>query len=46
MTIVSTTKETKKTVVVNDHLYWGALPLVNVAFGPGRFSLDYWLSKR
>lgn len=31
---------------VNDHLYWGALLLVNAAFGPGRFSLDHWLSRR
>jgi putative oxidoreductase len=25
---------------INDHFYWGALLLVIVAFGPGRFSLD------
>lgn len=31
---------------VNDHLYWGALLLVLIAFGPGRFSLDYRLSKK
>jgi putative oxidoreductase len=31
---------------VNDHLYWGAMLLVLVAFGPGRFSLDHWLSKK
>jgi putative oxidoreductase len=31
---------------INDHLYWGALLLVLVAFGPGRFSLDAWLGKR
>lgn len=30
---------------VNDHLYWGAMLLVLVAFGPGRFSLDHRLSK-
>lgn len=29
---------------LNDHFYWGALMLVVVAFGPGRLSLDYWLS--
>lgn len=29
---------------INDHLYWGALLLVLVAFGPGRFSLDAWLA--
>ena len=31
---------------INDHLYWGALLLVLVAFGPGRFSLDAWLEGR
>jgi putative oxidoreductase len=31
---------------VNDHLYWGAMLLVIVAFGPGRFSLDAWLSRK
>ena len=31
---------------INDHFYWGALLLVLVAFGPGRFSLDFWLSRR
>lgn len=32
---------------INDHFYWGALLLVVVAFGPGRFSLDtYLLAKR
>lgn len=29
---------------INDHFYWGALLLAIVAFGPGRFSLDRWLS--
>ena len=28
---------------VNDHFYWGALLLVIVAFGSGKFSLDAWL---
>ncbi len=31
---------------INDHFYWGALLLVPIAFGPGRFSLDDWLSKK
>jgi putative oxidoreductase len=31
---------------VNDHLYWGAMLLVIVAFGPGRFSLDHWLTRK
>lgn len=31
---------------VNDHFYWGALLLVTLAFGPGRFSLDYLLGRR
>jgi putative oxidoreductase len=29
---------------INDHFYWGALLLVLATFGPGRISLDYWLS--
>lgn len=31
---------------INDHFYWGALILVLFAFGPGRASLDAWLSRR
>lgn len=31
---------------VNDHLTWGALLLVVVAFGPGRLALDTWLNQR
>jgi putative oxidoreductase len=31
---------------VNDHLYWGAMLLVIVAFGPGRFSLDNRLARK
>ena len=31
---------------VNDHFYWGALLLALVAFGPGRASVDHWLSRR
>jgi putative oxidoreductase len=31
---------------VNDHFYWGALLLVVVAFGPGRFSLDALIGKQ
>lgn len=31
---------------INDHFYWGALLLVLVAFGPGRFSLDHWLARK
>jgi putative oxidoreductase len=30
---------------INDHFYWGALLLVLVAFGPGRFSLDFLLGR-
>lgn len=30
---------------INDHFYWGMLLLVIVAFGPGKFSLDAWLSR-
>lgn len=30
---------------INDHFYWGALLLVLVAFGPGRFSLDHALTQ-
>ncbi|MBV8667288.1 MAG: DoxX family protein [Burkholderiaceae bacterium] len=31
---------------VQDHFYWGALLLVLIAFGPGRFALDYWLTAK
>jgi putative oxidoreductase len=31
---------------LNDHFYWGALLLVIVAFGPGKFSLDAVLARR
>lgn len=31
---------------INDHFYWGALILVLIAFGPGRLSLDAWLSRK
>ncbi len=31
---------------INDHFYWGALLLVIVAFGAGRFSLDSILGKK
>lgn len=27
-----------------DHFYWGALLMVLVAFGPGRLSIDSWLT--
>ncbi len=30
---------------INDHFYWGALLLVLVAFGAGRFSVDGWLQR-
>lgn len=29
-----------------DHLLWGALLLVTLLHGPGRWSLDHWLRKR
>jgi putative oxidoreductase len=29
-----------------DHLLWGALLLVTLLHGPGRWSLDYWLKAR
>lgn len=31
---------------LNDHFYWGALLLVPLAFGPGKFSLDAWLQRK
>lgn len=31
---------------INDHFYWGAMLLVVVAFGPGRFSLDAWIGNK
>lgn len=31
---------------INDHFYWGALLLVIMAFGPGRFSVDQVLTQR
>ena len=31
---------------LNDHLYWGLLLGALFFFGPGRFSLDYFLKKR
>lgn len=31
---------------INDHFYWGALLLVLIAFGPGKISLDHWLSRQ
>ncbi|MCB1887415.1 MAG: DoxX family protein [Rhodocyclaceae bacterium] len=31
---------------LQDHFYWGAMLLVLVAFGPGRLSLDAWLTAR
>jgi putative oxidoreductase len=29
---------------INDHFYWGFLLLILVAFGPGKLSVDAWLS--
>lgn len=29
---------------INDHFYWGFLLLTLVAMGPGKFSIDAWLS--
>jgi putative oxidoreductase len=31
---------------INDHFYWGAMLLAVLAFGPGRFSLDYLLQRK
>jgi putative oxidoreductase len=31
---------------INDHFYWGFLLLALLAFGPGKFSLDAWLSRK
>jgi putative oxidoreductase len=31
---------------INDHFYWGAMALAVLAFGPGRFSLDYLLQQK
>ena len=31
---------------INDHFYWGAMLLVVVVFGPGRFSLDALIGKK
>lgn len=31
---------------LNDHFYWGALLLVLVAFGAGKFSVDAWLARK
>ena len=31
---------------LNDHFAWGAMLLVIVAFGPGKFSLDAWVGRR
>ncbi|MFZ6817235.1 DoxX family protein [Undibacterium sp. Ji22W] len=30
---------------LNDHFYWGILLCVNIVFGAGRISIDYWLAK-
>lgn len=30
---------------INDHIAWGALLLVIVAFGPGKLSIDAWLGR-
>jgi putative oxidoreductase len=30
---------------LKDHILWGALMLVLAVYGPGRFSLDRWLSR-
>lgn len=34
------------TAAINHHFYWGALLLVVLAFGPGRFSLDALIGSR
>ncbi len=30
---------------INDHMYWGILLLVLMAFGPGKLSLDNWIGR-
>ncbi|HTD04626.1 DoxX family protein [Undibacterium sp.] len=30
---------------INDHIYWGLLLLVLIAFGPGKLALDNWINK-
>lgn len=30
---------------INDHISWGALLLVVIAFGPGKLSIDAWLGR-
>jgi putative oxidoreductase len=34
------------TAGLKDHILWGALLLVLFFYGPGRFSLDHWFSRR
>ena len=31
---------------LDDHIFWGYLLLVVFVFGPGKYSLDHWLSRR
>ncbi|MFZ6648105.1 DoxX family protein [Undibacterium sp. TJN25] len=31
---------------INDHMYWGILLLVLMAFGPGKLSLDSWIGRQ
>jgi len=31
---------------VTPHIFWGAMLLTNIIFGPGFFSLDHWLKTR
>lgn len=30
---------------INDHMYWGLLLLVLMAFGPGKLALDHWIGR-
>jgi putative oxidoreductase len=31
---------------LKDHMLWGALLLVTVVYGAGKFSLDHWIERR
>ena len=31
---------------IKDHVLWGALLLVTLVYGPGKFALDRWFERR